>query len=133
MKKRGYEKKGIILKVENRQAFENLPALILQAMTSPLIGIMTARGDLAVEIGPERLSEVQEEIMWLCEAAMIPNIWATQVLQNLVKKGSINRAEITDAAMSTRVECVMLNKGSHILQALKTLKNMSVLNLEKRS
>src|SRR5690606_34349745 len=102
---------GIVLKIENKEAFNNLPALILQGMKSPTLGVMTARGDLAVELGPERLSEVQEQILWLCEAAMIPNIWATQVLETLAKKGIAARAEITDAAMSARSECVMLNKG----------------------
>ena len=47
---------------------------------------MIARGDLAVEIGFERLAEMQEEILWLCEAAHMPVIWATQVLESLVKK-----------------------------------------------
>ena len=41
---------------------------------------MIARGDLAVECGWERLAEVQEEILWVCEAAHVPVIWATQVI-----------------------------------------------------
>ncbi|UOB16837.1 pyruvate kinase [Abyssalbus ytuae] len=121
LRKRNASHIGMVLKIENREAFENLPELILQAMESPTIGIMTARGDLAVELGAERLSEVQEEIMWLCEAALIPNIWATQVLETLAKKGIPSRAEITDAAMSVRAECVMLNKGPFIDKALHTL------------
>lgn len=124
LQKLGGDEVGIILKIENRDAFEHLPSLLLQAMQSPNIGVMTARGDLAVEIGAERLSEVQEEIMWLCEAALIPNIWATQVLENMAKKGIITRAEITDAAMSGRTECVMLNKGKYIESAVRTLVNI---------
>jgi len=46
---------------------------------------MIARGDLAVEIGDERLAEIQEEMLWLCEAAHVPLIWATQVLETFVK------------------------------------------------
>jgi len=115
---------GLVLKIENKEAFNNLPALILQGMRSPTLGVMTARGDLAVELGAERLSEVQEQILWLCEAALIPNIWATQVLETLAKKGIAARAEITDAAMSARSECVMLNKGDHILDAVTTLVNI---------
>lgn len=46
---------------------------------------MIARGDLGVEVGFERLSEVQEEILWLCEAAHVPVIWATQVIESLAK------------------------------------------------
>ena len=82
---------------------------------------MIARGDLAIECGYERLAEVQEEILWICEAAHVPVIWATQVLENLAKSGQPSRAEITDAAMGERAECVMLNKGPHILEAVDVL------------
>jgi pyruvate kinase len=64
---------------------------------------------------------VQEDILCLCEAAHIPVIWATEVLANLAKKGLPARPEITDAAMGQRAECVMLNKGEHVLEAVKTL------------
>jgi pyruvate kinase len=50
------------------------------------VGVMVARGDLAVEVGFERLAELQEEIVWLCEAAHVPVIWATQVLESMAKK-----------------------------------------------
>jgi len=115
---------GIVLKIETNEAFNNLPSLILTAMKSPSIGVMIARGDLAVELGVERISEVQEQILWLCEAAHIPNIWATQVLETLAKEGIATRAEITDASMSGRAECVMLNKGPYIVEAVKTLSNI---------
>ena len=82
---------------------------------------MIARGDLAVECGFERLAEVQEEILWVCEAAHVPVIWATQVLENLAREGRPSRAEITDAAMSERAECVMLNKGPHVREAVQLL------------
>lgn len=112
---------GIVLKIENRQAFEQLPRLLLTGMRSPKLGIMIARGDLAVELGFERLSEVQEEILWLCEAAHVPVIWATQILESMAKSGSPTRSEVTDAAMSIRAECAMLNKGPHIIEALRFL------------
>jgi pyruvate kinase len=112
---------GIVLKIETRQAFERLPGLMLAAMRQHPVGIMIARGDLAVECGYERLAEVQEEILWFCEAAHLPVIWATQVLESLAKKGQPSRAEITDAAMGERAECVMLNKGPHILAAVSVL------------
>ena len=121
LKRLGHETMPIVLKVENRQAFANLPQLLLATMQSPLVGVMIARGDLAVECGWQRLAEVQEEILWMCEAAHIPVIWATQVLEGLAKEGIPTRAEITDAAMSVRAECVMLNKGPHILKALHVL------------
>ena len=120
----GKEDIGIVLKIENEEAFKNLPYLLLQAMQSPNIGVMIARGDLAVELGVERIAEVQEEILWLCEAALIPNIWATQVLEALAKKGIATRAEVTDASMASRSECVMLNKGPHIVETVRILKNI---------
>jgi len=112
---------GIVLKIETRQGFERLPNLMLAAMRQQPVGIMIARGDLAVECGYERLAEVQEEILWICEAAHLPVIWATQVLESLAKKGQASRAEITDAAMGERAECVMLNKGPHIVAAVSAL------------
>ena len=115
------EKLGIVLKIETRAAFENLPELLFTLLHSPVVGVMIARGDLAVECGYERLAELQEEILWLAEAAHIPVIWATQVLEGLSKSGKPSRAEITDAAMGVRAECVMLNKGAHIIGAIQTL------------
>lgn len=115
---------GIVLKIETRQAFERLPRLMLAAMRRHPVGVMIARGDLAVECGYERMAEVQEEMLWVCEAAHMPVIWATQVLESLAKKGQPSRAEITDAAMGERAECVMLNKGPHIVEAVIALDNI---------
>jgi pyruvate kinase len=112
---------GVVLKIETQQAFDHLPLLLLQAMRSHPVGVMIARGDLAVECGFERLAELQEEMLWICEAAHVPVIWATQVLENLAKTGLPSRAEITDAAMSERAECVMLNKGPFIGEAVRLL------------
>jgi len=112
---------GIILKIETRLGFEQLPKLLLTAMQSYPVGVMIARGDLAVECGYERMAEVQEEILWLCEAAHIPVIWATQVLESLAHTGIPSRAEVTDAAMGQRAECVMLNKGPHIVETVSVL------------
>lgn len=112
---------GIVLKIETRRGFEALPGLLLAGLRAPPVGVMVARGDLAVEMGFERLAEVQEEILWLCEAAHVPVIWATQVLESLAKKGAPSRAEVTDAAMGVRAECVMLNKGPYIDRAVAFL------------
>ncbi|MGB9505605.1 MAG: pyruvate kinase, partial [Candidatus Acidiferrum sp.] len=119
--KLGGEKIGIILKIETREGFDHLPRLLLAAMRSRAVGVMIARGDLAVECGYQRLAEVQEEILWVCEAAHMPVIWATQVLESLAKNGIPSRSEITDAAMGERAECVMLNKGPYIVTAVRIL------------
>ena len=121
LQKLGAGNVGIILKIETRQAFERLPALLLAAMRSARVGVMIARGDLAVECGYQRLAEVQEEILWICEAAHVPVIWATQVLESLAKEGVPSRSEITDAAAGVGAECVMLNKGPYIGRAVRAL------------
>lgn len=112
---------GVVLKIETRQAFEQLPQLLLTAMRRRRVGVMIARGDLAVETGYERMAELQEETLCLCEAAHLPVIWATQVLEQLATTGRPSRAEISDAAMAERAECVMLNKGPYIADAVVTL------------
>jgi len=112
---------AIMAKIETPQAVSNLPELIVQAAGQQPFAVMIARGDLAIAIGYQRLAEIQEEILWLSEAAHIPVIWATQVLENLVKKGIPSRAEMTDAAMAEQAECVMLNKGSFVAEAVTML------------
>lgn len=112
---------GIILKIETQNGYDNLTDILLEGMRVYPIGVMIARGDLAVEAGWENIGRVQEEILSLCQAAHITDIWATQVLENLAKKGIPSRAEITDAAMAQRADCVMLNKGPYILKAIKLL------------
>ena len=121
LERRGQPDIGVVLKIETQQAFMNLPRLLLTAMRRDRVGVMVARGDLAVECGYDRLAEVQEETLRLCEAAHLPIIWATQVLEQLVKTGQPSRAEISDAAMGERAECVMLNKGPCIVDAVLTL------------
>jgi pyruvate kinase len=112
---------GIVLKIETVAGFDALPQILLSALRREDVGVMIARGDLAVETGFERLAEVQEEILWLCEAAHVPVIWATQVLDTLARTGLPSRAEVTDAAMAERAECVMLNKGPYIDEAISML------------
>ncbi|MBZ0092506.1 MAG: pyruvate kinase, partial [Sulfuricellaceae bacterium] len=123
MAQRGGETLGIVAKIETRKALQALPEIIVRGSKHPF-GVMIARGDLAVEIGYERLAEIQEEILWLCEAAHVPVIWATQVLEGLVKQNLHSRAEFTDAAMAERAECVMLNKGPFVLDAIAVLDNV---------
>jgi pyruvate kinase len=112
---------GLVLKIETKRGFSDLPAILLDAMAWPRVGVMIARGDLMTEIGWERMSEVPFQILSLCEAAHVPVIWATQVLESLAKRGLPSRAEMIDAAEGERAECVMLNKGPHILEAVETL------------
>lgn len=118
------KKLPVILKIERPEAVQHLPELLLQAMQEECYGVMIARGDLAVEIGFERLSEIQEEILWICEAAHAPVIWATQVLESLNKIGLPSRSEMTDAAHGIMAECILLNKGAHTLKVIQSLKDI---------
>lgn len=122
LKKRKLDDLGVVLKIETESGFKNLSLILLEAMKcSNPVGVMIARGDLAVECGWERLANIQEEIIAICKAARVPVIMATQVLESLVKSGVPTRAEITDAANAKRVSCVMLNKGKNIVEAVSML------------
>ncbi|RZS95264.1 pyruvate kinase [Cecembia calidifontis] len=114
----------LIIKIETLEAVENLPSLLLEGMKEQVFGLMIARGDLAVEIGFERLGEIQEEILWICEAAHVPVVWATQVLENLHKSGMATRSEITDAGHAAMAECVMINKGDYTIEVMETLRDV---------
>lgn len=118
----------ICVKVETHGAFKHLPRIIVEAARHHPCSLMIARGDLAVEVGYLRLSEVQEEILWFAEAANMPVIWATQVLESMSKKGIPTRAEITDATMAGRAEVVMLNKGDYMPKAVELLDQILVDN-----
>lgn len=112
---------GMILKLETRGALSNLPDILFEALKYDPVGLMIARGDLAVELSFERLAEMQEELLWLGEACHLPVIWATQVLDSVAHFGLPTRAEVTDAAMSMRAECVMLNRGPQVAAATRML------------
>jgi len=114
----------IIIKIETTEAVQNLPGLLHCGMQQNAFGVMIARGDLAVEIGFERMGEIQEEILWICEAAHVPVVWATQVLETLNKSGMATRSEITDASHAAMAECVMINKGDHTIEVIETLRDI---------
>lgn len=116
-----WHRQGLVLKIETARAVRNLPDMLVRAAGRQPAAVMIARGDLAVEIGFARLAEMQEEILWVGEAAQVPVIWATQVLESYLKTGLPSRGEMTDAAMAARAECVMLNKGPHLFEAIREL------------
>ena len=118
------KKIALVIKIETPQAVKNFADLLFVGLREERIGVMIARGDLAVEIGFERMSEIQEEILWICEAAHVPVIWATQVLENLNKSGIATRSEVTDAAHAAMADCVMINKGEHIIRTMETLRDI---------
>lgn len=124
------DKVSVVLKIETRWAYRNLIKILLSAMRTKYVGVMIARGDLALEVGWKNMGKVQEEILSICSAAHVPVIWATQVLEGLAKNGLPSRSEITDISSSIRAECVMLNKGPYINEAIALLDEM-LGNMEK--
>ena len=118
------EELGIIIKIETRNGYDNLTDILLEGMKNYPLGVMVARGDLAVETGWENMARIQQEILQLCNAAFVPTVWATQVLDNLAKKGVPSRPELTDAASGLKADCVMLNKGPYILRSVDLLDNI---------
>jgi len=119
---------GIIAKIETKQALLSLSKIILEGLNLDLFGVMIARGDLAIEIGYEQLAKAQEGILQICQAAHVPVIWATSVLHQLNKKGIPSRAELTDAFMGLRADCIMMNKGPYVSSTIKFLQNFNQIN-----
>jgi pyruvate kinase len=117
----GHPELGIVAKIETADSVHNLAKILIAGLQMPGFAILIARGDLAVEVGFENLAFIQEDILCLCEAAHTPVILATQILESLTESGLRSRAEITDAIMGQRAECVMLSNGIHILEAVKML------------
>jgi len=134
---------GIVPKIETRHAMLRMPQILETLLRWEKSGVMIARGDLAIETGFENLAVIQESLLDICSAAHMPVIWATQVLESQMKNNLPSRAEITDAAMAGRAECVMLNKGPfaidtvdvllHILEAMHRTfrKNRQLLRKEE--
>ena len=110
---------GIVAKIETPQACNALPEILLELMKMPPCGVMLARGDLGVEIGFENLPEAQDEILALAEAAHVPVIWATQVLESMTDHGFPTRGEVTDAADAARADAVMLGIGTFMLDTVR--------------
>lgn len=124
LKEYNKEEVAIVPKIETKAAIENLGSILVQLLQSKHYGLMIARGDLAIEAGFENLAYIQEEIFDMCEAAHVPVIYATQILEGKMKSNIPSRAEITDAAYAQRADCVMLNKGPFVLETLEVLKHI---------
>jgi pyruvate kinase len=117
----------VISKIEKKQALENLEGIV-----SNSDGIMVARGDLAVEIGIEKLPEAQIRIINISRAYGKPVILATQVLESMVSNVIPTRAEIIDVSNSviSGVDAIMLSEetaiGKYPLEAIDTLNKIIV-------
>jgi pyruvate kinase len=103
----------IIAKIETKAAVENLEDIVKASDA-----VMVARGDLAIEIGPEQVPIVGREIILLCRKHKRPVIMATQMMESMMTSTTPSRAEANDVAtaVSLGVDSLMLSGESAIGQ-----------------
>jgi pyruvate kinase len=112
----------IIVKIEKQDALDNLDAII-----DATDCVMVARGDLATEVGQEKIGVLQKEIIEKCLKKAKPVIVATQMLESMIENPRPTRAEISDVANAVidHTDATMLSgesaNGKHPFETVQTM------------